>query len=86
MSHSTVYCPFQLFLAPISLLMISATSVGRAMREVPAILRQRAFGQEERGHEPVSMAAPVFSSSSVSLPNLTFSSSTSQYPFLRTGT
>jgi hypothetical protein len=34
-SHSTVYCPFQLFLAPSCLLMISAISVGRTMSDVP---------------------------------------------------
>lgn len=40
----------------------------------------------DQGDSPVSIAAPVFSNSKVSFPNLTFSNSTSQYPFLLTGT
>jgi hypothetical protein len=59
-SHGTVYWPFQLLVAPSSLLSISAMSVGSAMSEVP-----------------VSMAAPVFSSSSDSSPKVMPSSSTS---------
>ena len=74
LAQSTVYWPFHDLVAPISLFKISAMSVGSAMS------LQVSFIQRPHTHEvPVSMAAPVFSSSIVSLPKATDSSSTSQY-------
>lgn len=50
-SHSTVYCPFQLFLAPSCLLMISAISVGRTMRDVPTSTTPHQFAVPVREGE-----------------------------------